>query len=88
MGSCAESEATCSIIEDDLNAICSAPDEWTCYPDQYGDGTCTCGCGAFDMYDCTDASVGSCEYCSVTGACDEDSEDCSEIDEEANWLCQ
>jgi len=65
----------------------SVPPEWTCDPDFYGtDDGCDCGCGALDP-DCSDATVGSCEYCGEDGACDAGSEDCSTVSPTQNWLC-
>ncbi|HWB76678.1 MAG TPA: hypothetical protein VG755_17050 [Nannocystaceae bacterium] len=53
--------ANCAPVE-------GVPDEWTCNPQFYGDGTCDCGCGAVDS-DCADASVDSCEVCAEDGSC-------------------
>lgn len=42
---------------------------WTCNPNYYEDGAdCDCGCGVHDP-DCTDALVGTCEYCANSGSC-------------------
>lgn len=53
--------ANCAPVE-------GVPDEWTCNPSYYGDGTCDCGCGAVDS-DCADATVDSCEVCVEDGSC-------------------
>jgi hypothetical protein len=45
------------------------PAGWTCDPTYYADGSCDCGCGAFDDMDCADATVASCAYCADTGSC-------------------
>lgn len=59
-------------IDPDDTANCApvagVPDEWTCNPQFYGDGTCDCGCGAVDS-DCADATVDSCEVCVEDGSC-------------------
>ena len=53
--------ANCAPVE-------GVPDEWTCNPGFFGDGTCDCGCGAVDS-DCADATVDSCEVCVEDGSC-------------------
>lgn len=85
---CSDSE-DCSDINPTENWLCrpSVPAEWTCDPDYYGtDDGCDCGCGTLDP-DCTNATVGSCEYCGEDGACDAGSEDCSTINPTQNSLC-
>jgi len=37
------------------------PTEWTCETDEYGDGTCQCGCGSPDI-DCASDDVSECAY--------------------------
>lgn len=54
-------DATCQAIPD-------APAQWTCAPEYYGDHTCDCGCGVFDI-DCADATVDACDYCDDAGSC-------------------
>lgn len=48
------------------------PMGWTCDPEFYADDLCDCGCGAFDDLDCTDMTVGSCDYCDDMGSCSMD----------------
>jgi hypothetical protein len=45
------------------------PATWTCDAEFYADGQCDCGCGAFDDLDCTDMTVGSCDFCDDMGSC-------------------
>lgn len=59
------------------NPICTrpVPPGWTCDSLRFGDGTCDCGCGAFDVDDCADATVDSCAVCrefGSTGGCNLD----------------
>jgi hypothetical protein len=49
------------------DGIC-VPAAWTCDPLYFSDMTCDCGCGVADP-DCTDATVGVCEYCNNVGSC-------------------
>jgi hypothetical protein len=86
-GSCAENEVGCDTIRDVYNAICYAPAAWICDPDGYADGTCNCGCGVFDDFDCTDSSVDACDACGSQGACDQGTYDCSLVVTDMNWLC-
>ncbi len=54
----------------------TAPPEWVCDTDWYGDGDCDCGCGVMDI-DCpAAATVVDCEYCLN---CDITAEDCSTV---------
>jgi hypothetical protein len=68
-GSCS-GQACPGIINEKDNSICMkppAPDDWTCYDYQYGDGYyCDCGCGVQDA-DCRTAALGHCERCSACG---------------------
>ena len=47
----------------------TAPEGWTCPEGAFSDGTCDCGCGVFDAYDCADLLVASCNDCGEAGAC-------------------
>ncbi len=68
-GSCS-GQACPGIINEEDNARCvkpPAPDDWTCYDYQYGDGYyCDCGCGVQDA-DCRTTALGHCERCSACG---------------------
>ncbi len=46
------------------------PPAWTCDSFFWADGLCDCGCGALDVADCADSTVGSCDYCDDPGSCD------------------
>jgi len=62
------------------------PEEWTCYPEYYGQGDgCDCGCGVIDP-DCTGPYGAACELCGGEGACQTDV-NCKDIDPENNALC-
>lgn len=53
----------------DADCQIEVPAAWVCNTAYFGGGDgCDCGCGAVDP-DCADATVDSCEYCSVTGSC-------------------
>jgi len=87
-GACDQGDQSCSTIDPTQNWLCVPPPPgWTCNPTYYGtnDG-CDCGCGALDP-DCSDATVGSCEFCGDIGACDQGDQSCSTIDPNNNWLC-
>ncbi len=48
---------------------CEGPTGWLCDLDYYGAGDgCDCGCGVTDP-DCIDATLDSCDYCSLPGSC-------------------
>lgn len=71
---------------DGMNWLCSGvPAAWTCGQSYYGDGYCDCACGALDDMDCTDGTVGSCDYCDDLGACG--ASDCSNVDASNNAVC-
>ena len=57
-------------IADDGCEACAwvTPSTWTCNVNFFADGGCDCGCGFLDA-DCTDATVGSCQYCANSGSC-------------------
>jgi len=85
-GACDEGDDSCSTIDPNNNSVCVLSG-WTCDPGYYGTGDgCDCGCGYLDP-DCTDATVGSCQWCGETGACDERDLSCSTIDPTQNWQC-
>jgi hypothetical protein len=60
-GSCGHTECPASIDPDD-NSTCSVPALWTCDPYYYGDGFCSCGCGATDI-DCAGTLPSQCWDC-------------------------
>lgn len=81
-GSCDTTGNDCPGIIDAVdNSQCSMdpPAEWTCGDAAYADGTCDCGCGAFDALDCADATIDSCVSCNTTGSCAEGEVDCATI---------
>jgi|GEM_PF-1447426 len=47
-------------LGDGGTVVPGVPEEWTCAPNQYGDGTCDCGCGVVDS-DCANEEGVSCE---------------------------
>jgi hypothetical protein len=53
--------------------------------DTYGDGSCTCGCGATDP-DCADDYVGACAVCDEPGSCGE-VDACAAITIDDNSAC-
>lgn len=65
-GSCAFAKCPSKLAPDD-NSSCYVPPKWTCDPYFYGDGQCTCGCGAVDV-DCPDSQATSCDNCPATCA--------------------
>ncbi len=68
LGSCQSNSCPGNIDPDDTARCIPPPPGWTCSSYYYHDGSCDCGCGAFDP-DCDDASVESCEVCSAFGSC-------------------
>lgn len=64
------------------------PEEWTCYPEYYGqsDG-CDCGCGVIDPDCYGNIYAGACEACGSEGACQTDTTYCEGIDPENNAEC-
>ena len=66
--------------------LTGGPPGWTCDGEYYGtDDGCDCGCGIIDP-DCTDGTVGSCDYCGLEGSCN--SLRCpGDIDPAQNSLC-
>ncbi len=88
-GSCDTTGTGCPGLIDPVdNSICVAvPPAWNCAEAAYGDGTCDCGCGAFDADDCADNSAASCTECNGTGSCDEAGADCSNISDADNSTC-
>ncbi len=80
-GSCA---TDCSEVDLSNNAVCAAVSGWTCDPSAYGDGYCSCGCGAPDI-DCADSASWACEVCDDPGTCSD--YDCLNIDLAQNWSC-
>jgi hypothetical protein len=77
----------------DTSGCSNVPPEWRCEQGYYGDGWCDCGCGAVDS-DCTDATVGSCEFCNEPGSCGTgtcpaniDPDDNSTCTVPAEWTC-
>ena len=84
-GSCAVDYYCEGVLPDD-NARCgdSAPAEWNCDGEAYGDGACDCGCGARDA-DCPSANASACDFCDVEGSCSDSS--CDNLDPEDNAVC-
>jgi len=70
--------------EDNTRCVDSAPPEWNCDRDTYGDGACDCGCGVRDL-DCASGDPSDCEFCDAEGSCSDSS--CSDLDEEDNAVC-
>lgn len=64
----------------------TAPEGWTCPDEAFSDGTCDCGCGVFDAYDCADQLVAACEDCTEVGACSAGS-GCSAVLDDDNSSC-
>jgi hypothetical protein len=60
-GSCSNGNCPGSIDPND-NSKCWLPDGWTCFEGYFGDGICTCGCGAQDV-DCSSLSADACQSC-------------------------
>lgn len=85
-GSCVDN-TSCKGLDPEDNSRCvdSAPPEWDCEIETYGDGACDCGCGTRDI-DCKDGSIGACEFCDLKGSCSKDK--CpGAIDQEDNAVC-
>jgi hypothetical protein len=91
-GSCGHAGSCPSNIHPTSNGQCTPDGMWTCSPTWYGDTQCDCGCGIVDI-DCTDATLGSCAYCSLgcSGyACAQsniDTNDNSQCTVPAGWTC-
>lgn len=60
-GSCSVGTCPGAIAPND-NTQCWLDENWTCYKGHFGDGVCTCGCGALDP-DCPSLSRDVCELC-------------------------
>lgn len=60
------------------------PSSWTCDASAYGDGTCTCGCGTYDV-DCETTDAIECIDCLATGSC---STSCDDIVRDDNAKCR
>jgi hypothetical protein len=78
VGACSKGPCPSALAAAD-NTRCEIPSRWTCDATTYGDGTCSCGCGAVDI-DCPDASAASCQVCddsscSPFGPCDVEPDD-------------
>ena len=81
------SDYQCSDINPTDNARCgpTPPDDWSCSPSYYGDGTtCDCGCGAVDA-DCASANKSVCDICPRNQSCSPAG--CSTINETNNAVC-
>lgn len=68
LGGCSDGSCPGAIDPDD-NRTCFVPEGWSCYPRDYGDDSCHCGCGVLDI-DCASLSVDACEIC-VSGCANE-----------------
>ncbi|HVJ21294.1 MAG TPA: putative metal-binding motif-containing protein [Polyangiaceae bacterium] len=72
---------------DGVDSTVCAPAQWTCDSNFYGtDDGCDCGCGIADP-DCTDPTVGACQYCGDPGSCSEGLECPGNIDPNDNATC-
>ncbi|MFH2007143.1 MAG: hypothetical protein ABI333_11200 [bacterium] len=67
----------------DFSGCTSGVPGWTCIPGFYADGACDCGCGVVDS-DCTDATVGACDWCDSPGGCNGVGGQCPGIIDPAN----
>jgi len=64
------------------------PAAWTCETMAYGgNGTCDCGCGAFDP-NCTNPTLAACEQCNLPGSCAEGEAGCAAIAANDNSSCE
>jgi hypothetical protein len=68
----------------DCSSSVFCPIGWTCTFDLYYEGTCDCGCGAFDP-DCSGTTPDYCMGCGDTGSCANGT--CSNVDPEDNSHC-
>lgn len=92
-GSCS-AQACPGLIDPNTNASCDqppAPAGWTCYSQEYGDGSyCECGCGVPDP-DCRTGDISECEDCYLCGgncATDVDPNDTTKCGPApAGWTC-
>jgi hypothetical protein len=79
-----DADGNTDCADSDCASSPDCPVGWTCPFEFYNDGTCDCGCGAFDA-DCAGTTPDYCMSCGDTGSCADPT--CSNVDPEDNSKC-